>query len=402
MLTEIFISVLILTGLVLAYFYLLLLWGRQPITPRLPTAESWLRLAVILPAHNEELVIGSSVRRLLESNYPQEKFDVHVVADHCTDRTATEAMLAGAIVHERSSGLRGRKGYALGWLFPRILADERRYDAVVIFDADSRVDAQFLLHMNDVLKGGHSVVQGRHMISNPDHSVFAALADGDMRVNNRIRNQAKTNLRLSARLMGDAMCFHRDVLTKFPWVEGSSLAEDREYGLHLVLQGVKVYYHAAALSAGQAAMRWKDAAPQRLRWYGGVIELQKRYLGQLLESGIRNRNLAALDFAVELLIPPFSFLLFTSAITLVISLWLSMNQMISWYVCYFALVLTSLGIFYPLLSLIIEQAPPKTILALVYGPVYILWRVMIGINASFRQGKVPWIRTRRAEEMELS
>ncbi len=231
-LTAILALILVPVAIGLAYLYFLLLaGGRRAVWFGVPAAQP-LRLAIALPAHNEEGVIGASVRRLLQADYPPEAFDVHVVADYCSDSTAAAARDAGAIVHERSEGPRGRKGYALGWLFQRLLDDRRAYDAIVVFDADSRVDPAFLQHASAALRSGSRVIQGRHVISNPDASTFSALADADMRLNNRIRNQAKSNLGLSARLMGDAMVFHRSVLEEHPWLAASSLAEDREYGIH--------------------------------------------------------------------------------------------------------------------------------------------------------------------------
>jgi len=96
----------------------------------------------------------------------------------------------------REDGPRGRKGYAVDWLIRRLLADPRRYDAIAIFDADSQVDAGFLVEVSRYLASGAQVIQGRHVIANAGASRFAALADADMRLNNRIRNKAKTNLGL--------------------------------------------------------------------------------------------------------------------------------------------------------------------------------------------------------------
>jgi cellulose synthase/poly-beta-1,6-N-acetylglucosamine synthase-like glycosyltransferase len=179
----------------LLYQYLLLFAGgsrreRAGTSPH----KSFLRFAIAIPAHNEAMVIGATVARLRQMDYPPELFDVHVVADHCDDDTASVARVAGAFAHERQDGPRGRKGFALEWLLNRILDDAKNYDAIVVFDADSQVMPDFLSIMDRALAGGASVVQGHHRIVNPSSSIFATLADADMRLNNRMRNQAKENL----------------------------------------------------------------------------------------------------------------------------------------------------------------------------------------------------------------
>ena len=75
------------------------------------------RYAVLVPAHDEELLIASTVASLRAMDYPPELFEVHVVADNCNDATAANARAAGAVVHERQ-GLPG-KGPALEWLVAR-------------------------------------------------------------------------------------------------------------------------------------------------------------------------------------------------------------------------------------------------------------------------------------------
>ncbi len=399
MVTMILMLVLALVGVGLAYLYVLLAAGARRAAPA-ATPDRWLRLAIALPAHNEEAVIGASVRRLLQCDYPRDAFDVHVVADYCSDGTAAAAEAAGAIAHPRDAGNRGRKGYAVVWLLQRLLTDPKAYDAIVVFDADSRVDPACLKHINAALSAGAQVIQGRHVISNPSASAFSALADADMRLNNRIRNQAKTNLGLSARLMGDGMCFHRRVLEAHPWKEASSLAEDREYGIQLALQGIRATYAADAVSAGQATAAWKDAGTQRLRWYGGVFELQRRYVRPLLAAALRDRNLTALDLALDLLLPPFSMLTLlsagaTAAAGVSAALGLAPPALFA-----AAGGLMLLAVAFPFAGLAAERAPASAYRALLHGPAYALWRVWIGLKVALRRGNVPWIRTRRAEEAE--
>ncbi|MGQ9841700.1 MAG: glycosyltransferase family 2 protein, partial [Anaerolineae bacterium] len=157
----------------LVYHYLLLVAGcLRPKSPTIVDKGTVLRCAIAIPAHNEADVIGATVRQLRRMAYPAGRFDVHVVADYCTDDTAAAAQAAGAEVHLRNDGPRGRKGYAVDWLIQRLLADPRGYDAIAIFDADSRVDTGFLMEVIPHLTAGAQVVQGRHVIANPKSSRF--------------------------------------------------------------------------------------------------------------------------------------------------------------------------------------------------------------------------------------
>lgn len=386
-----------IVALGLIYHYVLLIAGRSGRPPDQVSRQPATRFALIIPAHNEAEVIEASVRRLRAIDYPASQFDVHVVADHCTDDTAAVARAAGAEVHERREGPRGRKGFALDWLIRRLLADLRSYQALIVFDADSRVDTHFLAAVNRRLAVGATVVQGRHIISNPDASLFARLADVDMRLNNRIRNQAKDNLGLSARLMGDAMVFRREVLEQHPWMGAQSLAEDRDYGIYLVTQGVRIHFAPEACSYGQAAASWEDATPQRLRWYGGAFDLQRRYVPTLWKLAMRG-NRDALDKLLELVLPPFSMLALGAVVVFVGQALLAFGFDRPMRVAAASGLLVLLAAAYPFLGLALTDGPARSYAALLVGPLYAVWRVGIGIWVRLRYRSLSWVRTRRVAD----
>ena len=114
------------------------------------------RYAAIISARNEEGVIGDLVKSLKEQNYPAQLLDVYVVADNCTDSTASVARKAGATVYERFNKVQVGKGYAMDWLFHRIFEDkgEQTYDAFLVFDADNLVDPNFVREMNKMFGTG--------------------------------------------------------------------------------------------------------------------------------------------------------------------------------------------------------------------------------------------------------
>ena len=108
---------------------------KRPEAP--PPGPRTRRLAVLVPAHNEAAVIGRLQRSLSLLTYPRELFDVFVVADNCTDRTAEIARDAGAIVYERETVTLRAKGHALRWLLERVRA-HGTYDAYVVLTRTPR------------------------------------------------------------------------------------------------------------------------------------------------------------------------------------------------------------------------------------------------------------------------
>jgi cellulose synthase/poly-beta-1,6-N-acetylglucosamine synthase-like glycosyltransferase len=281
----------------------------------------------------------------------------------------------------------------------RILASENDYDAIVIFDADSQVDPDFLNAMNRALIQGHTVLQGRHVIARPQENRFSGLAAVDMRLNNLLRNQARQNLDLSCRLMGDAMCFATKVIRQHGW-PAESFVEDREYGLYLLTRGIRIGYVPEAESLGQAAPGWRNASAQRLRWYRGVFQLRKKYALELLRLGFKEWDWAALDQAVELLLPSFSTLVSLSILVVGVQwIWTSLRPWLPQPVSIGSVLAWAL---FPFLALWADRAPAFAYRALLCSPWYLLWRLWIGFQARSRGRRARWIRTRRYEEIGVS
>ena len=63
----------------------------------------------IIPAHNEEAVVGNLIESLKNQNYNKDLYDIYVIADNCTDNTARVAKKAGAIVYERFDNTKKQK-----------------------------------------------------------------------------------------------------------------------------------------------------------------------------------------------------------------------------------------------------------------------------------------------------
>lgn len=132
------------------------------------------RFAVVICAKNEKKVICQLLDSLLKQDYPTNAFDVFVVADNCSDQTASAAASCGAKVFERFDPAHTGKGYALNWFFDRFLLEHAQdYDACIVFDADNLADPGFLAAMNRQVNAGHPIAVGYRLGKNPSSSWVA-------------------------------------------------------------------------------------------------------------------------------------------------------------------------------------------------------------------------------------
>lgn len=389
--TVVSLALLIALAIPLIYLLVLAVASSFRASDHAVAARPRHRFAVTIPAHNEESVIAETVRRLRQLDYPAELFQVHVVADHCSDQTASLARQAGAVAHERNDGPRSGKGAALSWLFGRVL-DDPTYDAVVVFDGDTQVAPDFLRIMDARLSAGAAVIQGQHVIRNPRDGWFPSLTWAMFLIDNRFSNRGRANLGLSAKNMGDSICLRADVLRGIGWGEG--LTEDYQLRQRLLLEGTRIAYEPRAKGYGEAVPGWRQARAQRARWLRGTHDASRRFARPLLQEALRRRDPALLDGALQAYLPSYSTLT-VAAGTLLAAQLLAVALGAS--IATFALALWGaafLTLFiYPLFGLALERAPLRAYLVILSGPVFIAWRSWLAFRSRFGGREVIWIRT---------
>lgn len=260
--------------------------------------------AIVVAAHNEEQVIGQLVENLHVLNYPNELYDIFVVADNCNDKTAQIARNAGANVHERFNLEERGKGFAMEWMFAKLFRLERKYDGVVIFDADNLVHPDFLLEMNNRLCKGERVIQGYLDAKNPNDTWIAGTFAISFWVVNHIWHLAKYNIGLSSVLGGTGMCIASEVLEEHGW-GATCLTEDMEFTMKALLKGIPTTWAHDAIVYDEKPLTFKQAWNQRKRWAQGHFDVAGRYIPQLLVEGIKQQNVRLLDGIIHLIQPYF-------------------------------------------------------------------------------------------------
>ena len=91
--------------------------------PAATGAVQTVRCTVLLPAYNEELVLGNALRSLQEQTRPPDR--ILVIADNCTDTTVQVAREHGVDVVE-TVGNTEKKAGALNQQLRRLLPGQRR------------------------------------------------------------------------------------------------------------------------------------------------------------------------------------------------------------------------------------------------------------------------------------
>src|SRR5665213_1591023 len=260
---------------------------------------------IVVPAHDEAGNIANTIASLRAIDWPSKLYRVVVVADNCTDNTASVAAAAGAKVIERCDPLRRGKGYALEYAF-RFCLSAAAPHAIVVVDADAVVSANLLEAFAARIESGESAVQAHYGILNPMASWRTRLITIAKAAFHIVRSRARERLQLSCGIRGNGWCVTHELLNRVPY-QAYSLTEDLEYGIDVGLAGYRVAYADEAHSNAEMVTDENVASTQRRRWEDGRFQLIRSRTIPLLLTAVRRADAVCLDLALDLMVLPLSY-----------------------------------------------------------------------------------------------
>lgn len=382
------------------YYFVLSLFGlyRRAEQKVLAPEKSF---ALVVAAHNEEAVIGPLVENLLALDYPKELYDVFVVADNCTDKTALIAKNAGALVHQRFNNEKRGKGYALEWMFYRLFKLERQYDAVIIFDADNLVNEAFLMEMNSKLCQGHQIVQCYLDSKNPYDTWVTNTFSITFWLSNRLLQLARYNAGfLNNVLGGTGMCISTKVLKDLGW-GATSLTEDLEFTMKALINGIRTTWAHDAIVYDEKPLTFVQAWNQRKRWAQGQVDVAGRYFFPLIYKAFKERKIMYFDAAVHL---------FQPALVMIATFFMFVNLISGFQPAYTQIfdivmpwtgwqILSAIQLVYPVAALALERLPWRAYAGLILYPIFIYsWIPIVFLGFVNRKDK-SWSHTKHTRSI---
>lgn len=346
---------------------------------------------IIIPAHNEEMFLGRLLSSLKAQDYPAEFFYIVVVADNCTDNTARIAAEFKVNTLQRFDKERVGKGFAIKYAIDNMPIT--KYDAIFIVDSDSILEKSGLKKLDIALREGNSIIQCYNGVLNPDSSWFSRLMSVSRTISNEIMEPAKEKLHLSSHLMGNGMCFHKDIVRQYGW-DSFSVGEDWEYYVKIINQGVRVAYAKNVRVYHQESSSLKQATSQRIRWSSGRFAIIWKYGLKLFFSGIAKKDLFKVDASLPLILPNPSMAMNLTVIGFILSLFIYDNFIGKFFFFFFSVfMLLSFLIF--LSGVMLTEDKLASLLSLFFAPVFLTWKMAIDLFSLFGIGRKKWIRTKR-------
>lgn len=238
-----------------------------------PKAKVKHKYGIIIPARNEEAVVGNLIKSVYKNNYPQDKLQVFVIAHNCTDKTAQIARDLGATVYEYNNPNECTMGYAFRYLFDQIKKDWgiSNYDGFFLFNADNILDENYFDKMNDAFDAteGKSVITSFRNSKNFGTNMITGMYGIYFMMGCRLESRGRTALGCSTRVQGTGYVINSK-LVEDGW-KYVTLTEDWEFTADQIINNSKIEFCDDAVFYDEQPTTFKVMWRQRVRWSRGHL-----------------------------------------------------------------------------------------------------------------------------------
>lgn len=261
------------------------------------------RLAILIPAWNEEAVIGTSIDRLMALNYPPERLRVYLVDDASTDATPHVAIekskeYAGRVIHiRRVAGGEGKAAtlnYGLDVIWKSDWAE-----SILIMDAD-------VIYTEDSIRK-----MARHLADPQIGAITANIKEGSRSPNYVQRfitfeyvtatgcsRRAQNAFGFLACLSGGAQLHSREnMLAIGGEIFHETLAEDTFTTFRTQLEGRRAIFEPNAVVYAEEPDGLVGLWKQRVRWGRGNVQVTRTFWNIWGRGGEGTGGLGSLSMA---------------------------------------------------------------------------------------------------------
>ncbi|MGQ0702316.1 MAG: glycosyltransferase [Gemmatimonadales bacterium] len=259
----------------------------------------WPRVAVFIPCHNEEKVVGHILDALLACDYPAEQLVLIPIDDRSTDGTRriledyTTRYPSRVRPFYRTGGKPG-KAAALRDASERAPGAEAPFH--LVFDADYLPGRGLLKQLvAPFFDPEVGAVMGRVVPLNLNRSLLTRLLDLERTGGYQVDQQARMNLGLIPQYGGTVGGVRRTALQAVGGWNDDTLAEDTDMTFRLVLAGWEVAYQNRSECYEEVPETWRSRIAQIKRWARGHNQALRRHWWAMLTRPPHLRRSTALD-----------------------------------------------------------------------------------------------------------
>jgi cellulose synthase/poly-beta-1,6-N-acetylglucosamine synthase-like glycosyltransferase len=245
---------------------------RRPIPEWEKNQHPLPKVSVLIPAHNEEVVIERTIKAMLRLDYPKDKLEIVVINDNSRDRTGEIADEYASkypyvkVVHTKPPHAGKGKSGALNQGLAHSTGE-----VIVVYDADNTPERKAVYYLvlallNDPKAGA---VVGKFRVVNAATNLLTRFINIETICFQWMAQAGRFFWFRVTTIPGTNFAIRRSLVEELGGWDEKALAEDTELTIRVYNEGYYIRFFPAAITWEQEPESWKVWWKQRTRWARG-------------------------------------------------------------------------------------------------------------------------------------
>ena len=295
-----FVVAVILIWFMIAYQFILTVYGYINLVKSLKEKKQvdgmdfdYPTCSILIPAHNEAMVIGNTIESMLKIVYPEDKLQIIVINDGSTD--TTKKIIESYAEKDNRVHLfdipmgEGGKGKSRTLNIGMSIA---KGEIIAVYDADNTPDKDSLRYLVAQLIQNKELgaVLGKFRTVNKDKNWLTKFINIETLSFQSMLQAGRWQMHNIATLPGTNFVMWNWLIKKLNGWDEEALTEDSELSIRIYQEGYKIKFIPYAITYEQEPERWRVWIKQRMRWVRGNNYVISKFAKQLTK--FKNRRLA--------------------------------------------------------------------------------------------------------------
>lgn len=246
--------------------------------------KAYPKVSILIPAHNEEIVIEDTIQSMLKINYPKEKLEVIIINDNSTDQTGAiidryekEFSYIRAVHTIPPYAGKGKSG-ALNQGFKYSTGD-----IIVVYDADNTPEPDAILNLAlGLLKDEKAgAIVGKFRVINANKNLLTRLINIETLTFQWLAQAGRWFWFKMTTIPGTNFAIRRSILEELGGWDENALSEDTELSIRVYNLGYYIRFFPEAVTWEQEPEKIRVWWRQRTRWARGNLYVILKYLFQI-------------------------------------------------------------------------------------------------------------------------
>ncbi len=227
---------------------------------------------ILIPAHNEEIVIGNTIEAMLKLEYPEDRLKIMVINDGSKDQTrkiieSYSKKDSRVVLFNVPEGMGGKgKSRALNLGIQQVSSE-----VIAIYDADNTPDPKALYYLVASLVSDKELgaVIGKFRTVNKNKNLLTRFINIETLSFQSMLQAGRWQLHKIATLPGTNFVMWKWLVDELNGWDEEALTEDSELSIRIYELGYKIKFLPYAITYEQEPEKWSVWIKQRVRWVRG-------------------------------------------------------------------------------------------------------------------------------------